>query len=206
MLSRLLRLLGKKQVIRRRPYVILRGHLVSPYFLFIRAAHRHSDSHILQVLGLGDYRRCPVDVLYSYAPRIYLTEDDTWIHIADDCGYNLWHKGQSIIDRLRAGIPHTSLFTCSVGDIDNSFDFAWYPDGQLARRYVAAIESTNWANRIVTEDFGQAFPFEKRLEDIKGDERDYVLSLAAALGVNTTHHLDRVRCYTAPAETRPKRS
>jgi hypothetical protein len=176
----------------------IKGHLHSPYFIFVRASGRLSDEDLLKLLGLGDCVSCPLRVDWS-TPHLYLTEDDTWIHIADDWRYSLWHKGRNqLVDELHKSIPDTPIFACSVGDSDWSFSFAYYSSDRLLRRHVVEDPHYDRGRRIVVEDFGQPFPSEMALSDID-DEQDYVLSLAASLGVKLNHQPGSIRCYTKPS-------
>jgi hypothetical protein len=177
---------------------IINGHLHSPYFIFVRAAGRFSDDDILKLLGLGDFATHPLVVDWS-KPQIFITEDDLWIHIADDCCYNLGNKGHyQLVEDLHKKIPDVPIFACSVGDVDWSFDFAYYVSGQLQRRYTVEDPRYDKHRRVVTEDFGQPLPLEMALSEI-GEEQDYVLSLATGLGVKINHDLRFIRCYATPS-------
>jgi len=165
----------------------------------MRAAGQFSDNDMLKLLGLGDFVPCPLLVDWS-KPQIFVTEDDLWIHIADDWGYNLWHKGRyQVVEDLHKSIPGTPIFACSVGEADWSFDFAYYFSGKLQRRYVVEDPHYDKHRRVVVEDFGQPLPLEKELSET-GEEQDYVLSLAMGLGVKINHHLGSVRCYTTSSQ------
>jgi len=180
-----------------RTCTIINGHLHSPFFLFLRASGRLADIDLLRLLGLHNFVGCPLRVDHN-APHLYLTEDEAWIHIADDLRYSLWHKGAfNIADALHKALPAAPLFACSVGDVDRSFQFAYYLSGLMTRLYVVDDRPGNRGDRIVIADDGEPLPGEMALGFIE-DEQEYVLSLAAGLGVRLDHHLDQIRCYTKP--------
>jgi hypothetical protein len=173
---------------------IHKGRLSSPYFIFLRGLGKFTDADVLKLLGLDHFVAHPFSTDLN-KPHIYLTEDDSWIHIADDWFYSLWNRsGYQLLDAVHRRIPEVPIFACSVGDADHSFYFAYYLSGQLIRRYVVEDRCYDKPRRNVVEDFGQPLALEKVLSDI-GDEQDYVLSLAVGVGVKINHDLSSVRCY-----------
>ena len=104
-----------------------------------------------------------------------------------------WRK---LSDNLHEMLPEVSIFSCSVGDIDWSFDFSHYSSGKLQRRlFVEDPKSTR--QRVVAENFGLPLAAEKDFSQIP-DELEYVLSLAASLGIKFDHKPERMRCYSKP--------
>src|SRR5262249_31147792 len=115
-------------------------------------------------------------------------------HIADDWRYGLWHKQSRILDSLRQGIPDATIFACSVGEIDYSFDFSYYTAGELCRKFVVEDLQIDKRRRTVVENLGDPLPSEKPLSEI-GEEQEYVLSLASGCGVKIDHRAQSIRCY-----------
>jgi hypothetical protein len=175
---------------------IINGHLHSPYFIFIRATGWLSDRDILTFLGLSDFVASPPGRALR-TRYMYFTENDEWIHIADDWSYHLWYRGQEAVAALHERAAGSPTFACAVGEDDRSFDFSYYFSGELVRRYVVEDPHYDRRRRIVTEDFGKPLSGEKSLSDI-GDEQEYVLSLAAGLGVKLEHQPSAIRCYAKP--------
>jgi hypothetical protein len=177
-----------------KPPKIINGVLHSPYFIFIRAVGSLSDIEVLNLLGLGEFVLVPLVSDWS-KPHIYLTEDHNWIHVADDWRYSLWHKGRhQLVENLHRSIPEVSIFACSVGDSDHSFEFAYYSTGRLLRHHTVEDKLYDKQKRVVTENFGEPLPGERKLTDIQ-DEQEYVLALASGLGVKMNHDLASIRCY-----------
>src|SRR5947208_3885494 len=93
---------------------IINGHLGASFFLFLRASGRLSDAELLRELGLADFVSCSLSDDLS-RPHIYFTEDEEWIHIADDWLYSLWHKGaDSVATAVHRRWSWAPLFVCSV--------------------------------------------------------------------------------------------
>jgi len=174
---------------------IINGWLNLPCFIFIKATGRFSDNDLLGKIGAADYLPVPVKTS-NRRPDIFITEDDAWIHIVDS-NYNLWNKGwRKLSDSLHEMLPEVSIFACSVGDIDWSFDFSYHSSGKLQRRLIVE-DPKNAKQRIVVENFGLPLAAEKDFSAIS-DELEYVLSLAASLGIKFDHKLKQMRCYQKP--------
>jgi hypothetical protein len=178
-----------------KPRTIIKGHLHSPYFIFVRASGRLTDADVLKLLGLDDFAPIPPCADWS-KPHVYLIEDTAWIPIADDWLYSLWHKGHdNIVGAFHKHLPEISIFARFVGDADRPFDFTYYSSGGLLRRYVVEDPRYDKQRHVVMESFGQPLSLEKELSEI-GDEQDYVLSLATSVGVKIGHDLASIRCYS----------
>jgi hypothetical protein len=169
----------------------LRHHsLYSPYFIFVQAVGVYSDIVLLHQLGISSVVRdfTPAQLTRS----VFVTEDQKWLHVADDWSYTLWYTTS-----VRAAIANLAMrhdiFACSIGDIDHSFDFTYYHDARLARHY--CVEATSYEQRSVVTDVGKPLPYEVEAMQA-GDEFDIVLTIAQALGINTRHDLQAIRTYT----------
>ncbi len=178
------------------PFRIRNGHIVTSYFIFMRTSPRVADDALLRVLGI-DFVRHGWDRKNANEARVFITEDDAWIHIADDLRYHLWHR-RDAVEALHRFRPDATIFACSRGDCDYSFDFKYYDDGRLLRHFEVADPNYNKRPIKVITDLGTPLPGEKPLDRIE-DEMNYLLAIAESLGVNTQHRSGAVRCYAYDA-------
>lgn len=107
----------------------------------------------------------------------------------DDWRYTLWHN-TNFRDNVIKLSKHFDIFCCSIGDIDNSFNFRYFENGDLKREYV--IEDPN--GEEVTKNFGVPFKGEEIALN-KKEPLDKVLSIAKLVGINTEHQLNKIKCY-----------
>lgn len=165
------------------------GKLYAPYYIFLRCAGEYADWDLLERFGLGGYKRV------KSAPRMLryaiIADDGTWTLLADDWFYTLWHKKttRSTIEKLA---EQHDIFACSVGDCDRSFDFVYYQDGRLVRKFVVA--DPNFRGGTVVENFGEPLPAEADAFK-QNDELRIVLELAASLGIKTQYTEAQARIY-----------
>jgi hypothetical protein len=172
--------------------LIVHGRLHAPYFIFLRCAGRYSDSDLLQRFGLADYR--PRKGLPDRGRYAILAADGQWSLIADDWRYTLWHK-PSTRPALVALAETCDVFACSVGDCDRSFDFVYYRDARLVRRFVVA--DPHFQGGVVVEDMGQPLPGEATAFQ-QSDEFTIVLGIANSLGIKTDFSERDLRAYAPP--------
>ena len=172
--------------------LFVEGELHAPYFMFLRCAGRHSDADLLRRFELTSYRPT------KSAPRLgryaILADDGEWTMIADDWYYTLWHK-QSTRPALAALAETCDVFACSVGDCDRSFDFVYYRDARLVRKYVVA--DPDFRGGSVVENVGEPLPDESAAFG-QTDEVRIVLCVAASLGIKTDYSERDIRVYAAP--------
>ncbi len=72
---------------------ISNSRLHSPYFIFLEG--RLADHAILRLLGLQNF--VPVQLTgHGRKREVCIAEDESWVHVADDWWYTLWHKGPPI--------------------------------------------------------------------------------------------------------------
>src|SRR3954470_17234866 len=169
---------------------IHRDHLHAPYFIFVQAVGIYSDLDLLRHLGVSHVAQ---DFTPSRATKsVFVTQDREWMHVADDWSYTLWHA-----DRTRTAIAgfamRHDIFTCCVGDVDRSFNFAYYQNARLVRQYV--VDATLYGERSVVIDEGSPLPGEA--EAMQAHEGvDIVLAIAQSLGINVNHDIHDIRTYT----------
>lgn len=172
----------------------MRRSLNTPYSIFLRCAGRYTDANLLACFGLSSYR--PADALHSrFGQYVALADDGEWTLVADDLCYTLWHM-PTTRDAIAVFAEQCDVFACSHGDCDDSFDFAYYRDGRLARQYVVA--DPGFRGGVVVENIGDPLP---------GEAAAFVplcvtstgLRVAASLGIWTDYTDEDVRFYIASA-------
>jgi hypothetical protein len=165
------------------------GRLHTPYFIFVRCAGRYSDADLLQQLGLAAYRRTKsARLLEHYA---IFADDGQWTMIADDWYYTLWHM-PSTRPALEELGRSCDVFAGSVGECDHSFDFVYYQNSRLVRRYV--VDDPDFRGGIIVENTGVPLPGEAAAFK-EADELRIVLGIAASLGIRTDYTEKDVRVY-----------
>lgn len=172
--------------------LFVHGELHSPYFIFLKCAVRYCDGDLLLKFGLSGFH--PTNAVpfgYNYA---ILADGGEWTLIADDWYYTLWHLPST--RTTIAAIGQTcDVFACSIGDCDRSFDFIYYRDSQLVRRYV--VEDPHFQGGVVVADFGEPLPGEAAAFK-QADQLKLVLAIAASLGIKTEFNERDIRVYAAP--------
>lgn len=173
----------------------LHEHFFSPYSIFIKEGPKLSDNKIMVALGLEDYKivsdekeRNNIALNKRY---IYLTEDEHWTYVMDDLSYTLWYS-KEIRKRILLLSNIFEIFSCSIGDIDDSFDFTYFKHGEIIREYV--VEDPKFNGGEVVKNVGLPFP----IEDIalkKTDTLEKVCTIAASFGIKMNQELAQVRVY-----------
>ncbi len=167
----------------------------SPYFIFIKEGGKMSDKEILEHLGLNDYKIVAdekeriKEVLYKR--YLFLTEDNYWTYLMDDWYYTMWHN-EEIKNRIKLLSENFEIFTCSVGDCDDSFDFAYFKQGEIIRQYV--VKDPKFKGGEVVKDIGNPFPIEK-VALRKNDLYEKVMTIAESFGIKMNHEKEKVRIY-----------
>lgn len=168
--------------------------LDSPFYIFIRDSNSVGVAGIIDILDLKCQQITQEEEQADeYGNNIfYTTTQDEWVHIMDSYSYNLWHM--SILrDRLHElGRNVDALFWGSVGDSDHSFDFIYYKNGKLVRKYI--VEDPTYQKGIVTENIGSPLEGESNAL-LQEDERDKVLEIAKLLGIKLKHKKENIICF-----------
>jgi hypothetical protein len=167
------------------------GWLHAPYFIFLRCAGRYSDAELLERFGLSTYQRAPT--IPHLGRCAILADADDWVLIADDWYYTLWHL-QSTRRTIAAFAETCDVFATSVGECDRSFDFLYYEGAHLIRKYV--VDSPNYGDRRLVEDFGDPFPDEAAAFELP-DEMTIIMEIAASLRLKTRYEEQDLRIYAA---------
>lgn len=178
----------------RRTNLIVRGALHAPYIIFVQCAGKYSDHELLQRFGLPTYARS--ERAQRFGPYAFLGDDGNWTLLADDWLYTLWHMTTTPPTIENLAEDH-DIFACSTGDSDHSFDFLYFQDSQLVRKYV--FDDPTCRGGSVVENFGKPLPGEADAFKHK-DEKKIVLAIAQSLGIRTQYEEIDLRIY-APAES-----
>ena len=172
--------------------LFIHGKLHTPYFIFLRCAGRYSDTDLLQHFGLSNYQ--PAKVVRRNGRHVILADNGEWVLIADDWYYTLWHR-PSTREAIAALAESSDVFACSVGDCDHSFEFAYYRNAHLVRRYI--VEDPDFQGGRVVENVGEPLPGEAAAFK-QSDELKIVLGVAASLGIKTDYKEQDLRIYAPP--------
>lgn len=173
--------------------LFIEGKLHAPYFVFLRCTGRYSDEDLLDRFGLLSYR--PTRSVRRHGPYAILADDGEWTMIADDWYYTLWHL-KTTRPALEVLAESCDVFACSVGDCDHSFDFVYYRDSHLVRRYVVA--DPDFRGGSIVENVGEPLPGESTAFE-QTDEMNIVLNIAASLGIKIDYSDRDIRVY-APSD------
>lgn len=169
------------------------GGLHAPYFIFLRCAGRYSDADLLTKFGLGKY--LPATAAVADRGRYAILADDgQWTLLADDWFYTLWHLPETR-PTIEALAQECDIFACSVGECDRSFDFVYYHQSRLIRKYV--VEDPHFRGGVVVQNVGYPLPAEAAALQLE-DETNIVLAIAASLGIKTNYTESDVRIHAPP--------
>jgi len=155
------------------------GLLAYTVYDFCTCSQQTCRSRIDEAFGLNDYQEAspPLPLGASY---VVFANDSEWTHIADDFGYTLWHRSVEAIAELSASYD---VFRNSIGDIDNSFEFEYYRDGKLVRKFVFE-DNVFERTQIVTADSGAKLIGEpKTFDSLKSSAQKMLPEITEALGI-----------------------
>lgn len=157
------------------------GFLHTPFMIYVRSYNTLSDEDFMKLLGLQDYQKISPPLPY-FGWHIVFANDIEWTHIADDCRYTLWHspKTPKAVKELS---KNYDVFRCSIGDIDDSFEFECYQNGNLIRKFV--FEHDVFKNtHTVPINTGPILPGEPTiLNDLKVSAEKMFPTITQALGI-----------------------
>ncbi|WP_422107015.1 hypothetical protein [Winogradskyella sp.] len=171
---------------------IINGIPCCPYFIFLKGISRKTD---IEILSLFNFEiRSEVNLnneFHGTENHIYMSRDDNWIHIMDNFFYSLWYS-EAVSQRIEHLAETYEIFTCSVGDVDLSFDFNYYKNGKKVREYV--VESPNYVDEILKKNVGN--PLKGEYEGLKlSDQLESVIYIAKELGIKIPKKENEITCY-----------
>ncbi|MFK8105360.1 MAG: hypothetical protein AB8G15_22800 [Saprospiraceae bacterium] len=174
---------------------IINDSFFAPFYVFIKAERNLSDEALLQAFDLKAYQLVTEEEereMEHFDKRyLFITEDAEWTHLMDDFCYTLWHL-ESLSEKLEVLSQRYDIFCCSVGNVDDSFDFIYDKNGKVVRDYV--VEDLQYNGGVVVKNEGTPLAGEEKALQIP-DRYAKVLALAQLIGVNPNHQLQRIRCY-----------
>ncbi len=174
-------------------------YLHTPFMLFVRSFNTLSDEEILILFGLRDYQKMSPPLPFL-GWHVVFANDNEWVHIADDFRYTLWQspKTAKVVEELSRSYD---VFRCSVGDIDDLFEFEYYQNGNLIRKLTFehnVFEKT----QIITVDIGQRLTGEPgELDDLKFSAPEMFQPITEALGIERVFDPLQNRFYCKLSET-----
>lgn len=171
----------------RSTFLVFDGHVHTPYFIFVRHQGRLSDAELLARLGLTGFsrRRMPAGERNRLGRGLLMANDAEWTHVMDNWRYQLWSM-QDIRQRITRLATEHDVFTCSVGEADDSYDFEYHQGGRLVRK--REVVPDRWPSTVKLEtEIGDPLPIEATLWKEAGvrDELWILLQIAASLGIET---------------------
>ncbi|MCA9920294.1 MAG: hypothetical protein KC445_20200, partial [Anaerolineales bacterium] len=108
--------------------------LATSFMIYVRSFNAISDQEFMDFLGLKGYHKAFPPLEFT-GFHVVFANDSEWTHIADDLRYTLWHSPKT--SEAIAELSKTyDVFRNSRGDIDDSFEFEYYRNGTLARKFV----------------------------------------------------------------------
>lgn len=175
---------------------LINGTFYSPLYIFIKGGFRLSDIEIIKAIDANDYQLTKLKKPEEAGDSryLYLTEDAHWTHVMDDLVGTLLFK-QQLQERLSRLSRDFDVFYCSLGDVDDSFDFRYYQNGSVMREHV--VEDPKFNGGKTVKSIGKPLAGEKGGLS-KKDPPEKVLAIASSLGINIRHDLSKIRCYERP--------
>jgi hypothetical protein len=157
------------------------GFLHTPFMIYIKSYNTLSDEDFMKLFGLQDYHKASPP-LSSLGSHVVFANDAEWTHIADDCRYTLWRNPKTAETVEKLGKQY-DVFRNSIADIDNSFEFEYYQDKKLVRKFV--FDHDVFKNtEFVTVDTGTKLVGEPTtLDDLKSASEKMFPSIIQSLGI-----------------------
>jgi len=172
------------------------GILDSPFYIFIKSAINLTDEEILKSLGLEEFTEMEkTKIQNGYIEGmdiLYITRVGEWLHIIDGCSY-LWIDKQ-IRKNLEILGKSFEVIYSSIGDVDMSFEFVYYKDGKLRRKYI--LEDPNYSKYqlIIKENFG--IPLDGEQDSLDNEDNwGKMINLVKSIGIPLNHKKEEIKCY-----------
>jgi len=172
------------------------GELWSPFYIIVKDYGRLDFSELFQLLKIERYshriRENKIKIGKNSSDVLFVIRRGDWIQIMDNWGYKLWHD-----KKIRKDIEQLSksyeIFHFSMGDIDYDYDFSYYKNGELIRKF--SIEKRSSKNMVVIEDFGTPFQNEPKTNKFE-EPFEIVIPIAKSLGITFEHNLKDIEVYS----------
>lgn len=167
------------------------GEIHSPLFVFVRNESTPADSRILDALGHGSYQLAELDDP-GHRPYVVIGHTSEWTMVADDWSYTLWQAEPQAKAIEALARRAKEAFVCRWPDVDDTFAFSLWRDGDCVRSYELIQEG--WTGPVRLEESGVPLPIET--EDIavkSADER--LRAICGALGYVADDAVGTFRMY-----------
>lgn len=170
---------------------IVNGIPCSPYFVFIRDISDYDDLDVLKLLEFESFEEIEMMEFMDDHDCIYLSRDRNWTHIMDNSNYTFWCSSPMHERIERLGRKY-EIFTCMVGDVDQSYEFRYYRGGVKIREHI--VESPNYSDEVVKVNYGVPLDVEKDVLQLE-DPLDRVIQIAQSLGLRLPTVVDQMKCF-----------
>ncbi len=173
---------------------LINGVFFAPYFIFIRDRGQLTNADLLRRLHLQHYQAHTTaeDATNTLCLRhLYLCKRPEWTHLMDDWLYTLWHD-RILKEHLARLSEDFDIFTISIGDSDNSYEFVYWKKGVLRRHFFLGYP--NYRDAEILKDIGEPLASEKRLPAIFNHDT-HLTKLADLMEIKLIDSLDGVEAY-----------
>lgn len=175
---------------------IINGQLWSPFYIIVKDYGKLEISAIFKLLKIDRYshkiQENKIETGSNSLDVLFVIRRGDWIQIMDNWGYKLWHDKQ-IRNDIEQLSKNFELFQFSMGDIDYDYDFSYYKNGELIRKFAIEVRSTK--NITIKEDFGTPLICEPESNKFK-EPFEIVIPIAKALGIPFNHKLEEIEVYS----------
>ncbi|MCP4406055.1 MAG: hypothetical protein GY801_53275 [bacterium] len=173
---------------------IIHNRLHAPFFIFIKCGDGYSDQELLSKIGAVGYSSCINE--NEFDVKIHIANYNEWAYIADDWYYTLWHA-EDTKKNVEKIAQEYDVYTCMIGDSDNSLELYYYKDGTLKRKYVFS-QYYDFEGEV-KEDYG--LPLKNEEAALKEyDVLEAALKIAEPLGIETNFSKLQIRTYSKRKE------
>jgi hypothetical protein len=175
------------------------GQLHTPFMIYVRSYNKLTDEDYMKMFGLQDYQKMSPPLPFA-GWHVVFANDSEWTHIADDYGYTLWHSAQTVA-AIKELSQKYDVFRCSIGDIDEAFEFVCFQNGKCVRRFEFAPDvSPN--KPAFTISAGNRLPGEpKTANELKVAAGDMFSTIVQALGIRRVNDPSLNRFYGKKEES-----
>ena len=157
------------------------GFLHTPFMIYVRSYNTLSDEDFMSLFGLRDYQKISPPLPFI-GRHVVFANDTEWTHIADDYRYTLYHSPQTV-EAIEELSKSYDVFSCSTGDIDESFELEYYQNKNLVRKLVFKHDVVK-NTQIVSVDTGTKLPGEPAaLDGLKVSAEKMFPTITQTLGI-----------------------
>ena len=175
---------------------IIDGQLWSPFYIMVKDYGGLKFNELFQQLNIDRYshqiKENKLEIGSESLDVLFAIRRGNWVQIMDNWGYKLWHDKQ-----IRKDVEQLSksyeIFQFSIGDIDYSYDFAYYKNGVLKRKF--AIEADHPSEEIIKENFGSSLKGESETKKYR-EPFDKIRPITNSIGIPFEHDLNEIEVFS----------